>query len=70
MLIWTHDANCNNMRLDSNIKSKSLNNTHLNIIKIFNTLFKKNLHHRIAKYGSNIDFEKRVILRVFENLRH
>ena len=28
-------------RLDSNIKSKSLNNTYLNIIKIFNKLFKK-----------------------------
>ena len=28
------------MRLDSNIKSKSLNNTYLNIIEIFNKLFK------------------------------
>ena len=31
----------NVLRLDSNIKSKSLNNTYLNIIKIFNKLFKK-----------------------------
>ena len=29
------------LRLDSNIISKSLNNTYLNIIKIFNKLFKK-----------------------------
>ena len=28
------------LRLDSNIESKSLNNTYLNIIKIFNKLFK------------------------------
>ena len=28
-------------RLDSNIESKSSNNTYLNIIKIFNKLFKK-----------------------------
>ena len=28
-------------RLDSNIESKSLNNTNLNIIKIFNKLFLK-----------------------------
>ena len=28
-------------RLDSNIESKSLNNTYLNIIEIFNKLFKK-----------------------------
>ena len=29
------------MRLDTNIESKSLNNTYLNIIKTFNKLFKK-----------------------------
>ena len=29
------------MRLDSNIESKSSNNTYLNIIKIFKKLFKK-----------------------------
>ena len=29
---------CINKRLDSNIESKSLNNTYLNIIKIFNKL--------------------------------
>ena len=28
-------------RLDSNIESKSLNNTYLNIIEIFKKLFKK-----------------------------
>ena len=31
-------------RLDSNIESKSLNNTCLNIIKIFNKLLKKKLY--------------------------
>ena len=31
----------NFQRLDSNIESKSLNNTYLNIIKILNKLFKK-----------------------------
>ena len=30
-----------NTRLDSNIESKSSNNTYLNVIKIFNKLFKK-----------------------------
>ena len=25
-------------------------------------------YHQIAKFGSNIDFQKRVILRVLENL--
>ena len=29
------------MSLDSNIKSKSLNNTYLKIVEIFNKLFKK-----------------------------
>ena len=29
------------MRVDSNIKSKSLNDSYLDIIKIFNKLFKK-----------------------------
>ena len=29
------------VRLDSKIESKSLNNTYLNIIKIFNKIFKK-----------------------------
>ena len=57
------------MRLDSNIKSKSLNNTYLNIIEICTRLF-KNKHHRIAKFGSNVDFEKRVILSELENLCH
>ena len=32
-------------RLDCNMESKSSNNTYLNIIKIFNKLFKKNKHH-------------------------
>ena len=44
-----------NWRLDSNIESKSSNITYLNIIKIFNKLLKKIKHHRIAKFGSNID---------------
>ena len=30
-----------NQRLDSNIESKAINNTYLNIIGIFNKLFKK-----------------------------
>ena len=30
----------------------------------------KNKHDRIAKFGSSIDFEKRIILSELENLRH
>ena len=37
----------------------------LKIIEIFNKLVKKK-HHRIEKFGRNIDFEKRVILSVRE----
>ena len=57
-IIITIFFKCNGIRwrLDSNIESKSLKNTYLN------------KHHRIAKFGSNIDFEKRVILSVLENL--
>ena len=36
-----HAQNPVTMRLDSNIESKSSNNTYLNIIEIFNKLFKK-----------------------------
>ena len=54
------------MRLDSNIESKSRNNTYLNFIKIFNKLFKKNEHHQNAKFGSNIDGENRIILSLRE----
>ena len=48
--------------LDSNIESKSTNNTYLNFIKIFYKLFKKNKHHGTAKFGCNFDFGKRFIL--------
>ena len=33
---------------------------------LFRKLFIKFKYHRIAKFGSNIDFEKRVILSVLE----
>ena len=33
-------------------------------------MIKKFKHHRIAKFGSNIDFEKWVILSVLENSRN
>ena len=46
------------MSLDSNIEWKSANNTYLNIIEIFNKLFKKIKHHRIAKFDNNIDLRK------------
>ena len=57
--------NLKNKRLDSNIESKSTNNTYLNIIK-YSINYLKNKHHRIAKFGNNIDFEKRVILSLLE----
>ena len=44
------------MRLDSNIKSKSLNNTYLNIIKIFFSSFKN------IKFSNNINLRKQVFL--------
>ena len=50
-------------RLDSNIESKLLNNTYLNIIKIFNKLLKKIKHHQIAKFDNNIYLRKIAILR-------
>ena len=46
------------MRLDRNIESKSLNNTYLNIIEIFNKLFFLMNIIEIAKFGSNIGSEK------------
>ena len=52
------------MRLDSNIESKSSNNTYLNIMEILNKLF------FIIKFGCNLDFEKMVILSELEKLRH
>ena len=50
-------------RLDSNIESKSSNNTYLNIIEIFNKLSKKIKHYRIAKFDNNIELRKIAILR-------
>ena len=47
----------NNLSLDSNIEWVMLNNTYLNIVKIFNK-FKKNEHHRNVKFGSYIDLDK------------
>ena len=42
ILIWVKKNNLQLVsRLDSNIESKSLNNTYLNIIEIFNKLLKK-----------------------------
>ena len=41
-------------RLDSNIESKSSNNTYLNIIKFFFQFE----DHRIRKFSNNIDFRK------------
>ena len=44
---WQSKAKPMIMRLDCNIKSKLSNNIYLNIIKIFNKIFKKNKHHGI-----------------------
>ena len=38
---WYNTEQIERVRLDSKIESKSLNNTYLNIIKIFNKIFKK-----------------------------
>ena len=46
------------MRLVSNIESKSLNYTYLNIIEMFNKLDKKIEHHRNPKFDRNIDLKK------------
>ena len=46
-------------RLDSNIKSKSSNNTYLNVIKLlFLIYFFQFEDHRIGKFSNNIDFRK------------
>ena len=57
-------------RLGSNIISKSLNNTYLNIINIFNNFFHKK-HHQIAKFGSicSIWLWKKVILSVLQTVK-
>ena len=55
------------MSLDSNIESKSSNNTYLNIVKIFNKLFKK---MNIIKMQNLVvtSTRKRVILSLWEKL--
>ena len=51
------------VRLDSNIEWKSLNNTYLNIIEISTKLLKKIEHHQIANFDKNFDLGKIAILR-------